>query len=369
MLTLACALGVTPTPVHGAQVTPPGQPAGGPGGADYAHARASVESHGSGATQYWLYLPDAPRPTIAPVIVFAHGWGAMEPKHYEAWLVHLARKGNIVIYPRYQANLRTPTRDFVPNTVTAVREALGQLESERGPIRPDRGRFAVAGHSAGGLIAANLGVALPEAGLPAPRAILSMQPAKSWADGDTPQLPVLDLAKIAPDTLLIALAGADDTLVGDRDARRVFRETTAIPLENKDFVILQSDRHGTPALIAGHRAPSAPTLAGVTLDADEDAAAEAEPEKERGRRGGFLAKAAKKRALRKLGLGDASNQGPPVVDALDYYGTWKLLDALCAAAFTGEHRNIALGGGPGQTFMGTWSDGRPVTPLRSTKQP
>jgi hypothetical protein len=33
----------------------------------------------------------------------------------------------------------------------------------------------------------------------------------------------------------------------------------------------------------------------------------------------------------------------PAANALDYYGLWKLLDALCDAAFYGKHRQYALG--------------------------
>ena len=47
-------------------------------------------------------------------------------------------------------------------------------------------------------------------------------------------------------------------------------------------------------------------------------------------------------------------------NALDWYGYWKFLDALCDAAFTGKNREYALGNTPQQRFMGTWSDGVPV---------
>lgn len=343
-----------------AAATPPGQPATGPGGADYAHAEVRVESHGQGADQYWLYLPDSPRPTEAPVVIFTHGWGAMEPVNYEAWLRHLARKGNVVIYPRYQASLRTPAKDFVPNAVAAVRAAFARLESAGSPVKPDRTRVATAGHSAGGLLAANLGVALPAAGLPTPRAIFAIEPAKSWGQQDGARVPVLDLSRVDPGTLLIALAGEDDRLAREIDAKRVFKETTGIPLENKDYIVLRSDDHGSPALVAGHRAPGAPLTSEARAPSDENAS----------RRKGLLAKAVRARVGQKVMGEDVEMEtGPALVDALDYYGTWKLLDALCDAAFYGKHREIALGGGPRQTFMGTWSDGTPVAPLRSTKTP
>ena len=50
-------------------------------------------------------------------------------------------------------------------------------------------------------------------------------------------------------------------------------------------------------------------------------------------------------------------------DALDFYGFWKLIDALTDAAFYGKNREYALGNTPQQRYMGDWSDGRPVKEL------
>jgi hypothetical protein len=52
------------------------------------------------------------------------------------------------------------------------------------------------------------------------------------------------------------------------------------------------------------------------------------------------------------------------VDALDYYGLWKLFDGLCDAAFYGKNRQDALGNTPEQRFMGKWSDGKAVKGLK-----
>jgi hypothetical protein len=45
------------------------------------------------------------------------------------------------------------------------------------------------------------------------------------------------------------------------------------------------------------------------------------------------------------------------VNALDYFGTWKLFDALEESAFYGRNREYALGNTPQQRYMGKWSDG------------
>ena len=57
------------------------------------------------------------------------------------------------------------------------------------------------------------------------------------------------------------------------------------------------------------------------------------------------------------------------VNALDWYGFWKLGDALCDAAFDGKNREYALGDTPEQRFMGAWSDGTPAKELVVTKEP
>ena len=45
---------------------------------------------------------------------------------------------------------------------------------------------------------------------------------------------------------------------------------------------------------------------------------------------------------------------------VDYYGFWKLFDALTDAAFKNKNRRYALGNPPEQRFMGRWSDGTQV---------
>ena len=57
------------------------------------------------------------------------------------------------------------------------------------------------------------------------------------------------------------------------------------------------------------------------------------------------------------------------IDALDYYGFWKLFDGLTDAAFYGKNREYALGNTPEQRFMGLWSDKTPVKELEVTKTP
>jgi dienelactone hydrolase len=333
--------------------TPPAQPAAGPGGTDYIYADVTRHATGSGSDDAVIFWPEQPSPTgLLPVVIFTHGWGAIDPQHYEAWIRHIVRRGAIVIYPRYQESLRVKPDTFTANAVAGVRRSLDWLAKNPRLPQPDPARWATVGHSAGGVLAANLSVELPQAGLPAPKAVMSVEPGVTRGPEGS-LLPLSDLSRTAAATLLLAVTGEEDELVGDSDALRVYRETTAVPVSQKDLLQLRSDDHGEPALEATHRAPAAP-LPGYEPPQRQ------EPK-------GFLRKRLAKKAAERLadrGLDlNAASHEPAVTNALDFYGTWKLFDALCAAAFEGKWREVALGGGPAQLDMGRWSDGTPVKPM------
>ena len=329
-------------------VTPPSQPASGPGGKQYVNASVTKKRYGTGGQEYWIFEPDSPQPRTAPVIVFLHGWGGMNPLYYGAWLDHLVKRGNIVIYPRYQSTLLTPIKDFLPNTLAAVKDAVRRLQTERGHVTPDFSKFATVGHSLGGVLAANVAAVASASKLPRVRAVMSVEPGIT----ESPiNVPLADLKKIPAETLLLAIAGDQDTLVRDTDAKRIYYESTRVPAQNKDFITLVSDSHGQPALQASHRAPTA-------MNKDYDSGEGV---------GGAPAGASDS-------IGDASisrrvRPETMMINALDYYGTWKLFDALTDAAFTGKNREYALGNTPQQRFMGLWSDGVPVKELKVTDKP
>ena len=329
--------------------TPPSQPQTGPGGKQYVHASVIKNRYGKGGGEYWIFEPDSPKPSTAPLIVFLHGWGGMNPLYYGAWIDHLVKRGNIVVYPRYQATLLTPMKDFTPNALIAIKDAISRLQSEQGHVRPDLNKFATVGHSAGGLLAASVAALADESRLPRVRAVMSVEPGITEAPIS---IPLADLRKIPSETLLLALAGDQDGLVRDTDAKRIYYESTRVPADNKDFIMLVSDTHGTPNLLASHRAPTA-------LDKDYDS-------------GESLTGASS-------GAADRIGNSPQIqrrvrpetmmINALDYYGTWKLFDALCDAAFNNKNREYALGNTPQQRFMGLWSDGTPVKELKVTDKP
>lgn len=282
--------------------SPPRQPKSGPGGADYAHASFQLTEGGEGGEQYWLYEPAKPAVAKAPLVIFLHGYSAMTPESYRDWIVHLVRKGSIVIYPRYQANLLTPAADYHANTEQAIRDALLVLGSP-GHTAPDLDRIAVVGHSAGGVGAVTYAARATEDKLPIPRAVMTV----CAGQGPSPRVtlvPLDDYSKIPADTRLLVMTAADDQFVRDLSSRRIWTRTEH--LKDRLFVTMQSDTHGAPKLHANHLSP---------LAADHLS-----------------------------------------TDALDWRGYWRLFDQLCGDTFSGKVTPI-------DSSMGRWSDGTAVKPL------
>jgi dienelactone hydrolase len=292
---------------NGAQVSgkpsSPKQPAHGPGGSDYPHRAIRETEHGEGGEQFWIIEPAQPAPKNAPLIIFIHGWSAMHPDTYRGWINHLAKRGNIVVYPRYQERLFTPAAEYFPNVVASVRAALDVLK-QPGHVAPDLGRVALAGHSVGGVQVVNYAVAARDEGLPMAKAVMSVEPGQGPERG-LKLVPMRDAATMPAETKLLVVIGDSDGLVGSESARAIWRATKHVT--DRAFITVQSDAHGSPPLNANHLAPISWNRAAI--------------------------------------------------DALDWLGYWRTFDALMDAAFSGKPLAVDLA-------MGAWSDGVPVMPLK-----
>ena len=197
-----------------------------------------TETAGRGVQQSTIIRPDPAPPAPLPVVVFLHGWGAPEPDFYRPWLEHLARRGSAVVYPRYQDSFVQPPRQALGNVLAALRIALA---------RPglDTGSLVIAGHSAGGALAADYAALARTAGLPAPRAIFAAYPGRRLPripDG----LPEIPPRRIAPGTRIVAVASEADGVVGTGTARELVRGATRADAR----LVLVDD----PA-VADHQAP------------------------------------------------------------------------------------------------------------------
>jgi alpha/beta hydrolase fold len=318
---------------------PPGQPPSGPGGADYPHAGFSQQLIGRGARGCWVFSPNDPVPASASIVVFFHGWSGVNPANYGEWLVHLVRRGHIVLYPVYQAAPLAPFTLMMQNAIEGIGAGLLHLQ-ENGPVRPVTERCAFAGHSLGGLIATQCAALKSVPHLPDPRVLLPVQP----GGGRTFSVSLEHLSRVPPDTLALVLIGEDDRHLPIEQPLAIYTALTSIPEKNRNLIVIRSDQHGSPPLIADHSAPLS-----ERADVGPRLAPEAALRREHG--------------LSSLGLRRAH------ADALDFFGHWKLLDAAMAAAFDGRHGEVALGNTPAQRFMGTWSDGTPVNELLVSTRP
>lgn len=302
---------VDPVPAGTISAAPPVQPASGPGAAVYRWAGVASERVGSAPDGAWLLTPagaTAAELAAMPVIVFLHGFTATDPERYWAWLDHLVRQGAVLVYPDYQeSGLSFLDQDeVVPNMLDGI---VGALQAA-GLAPPT---VHVVGHSLGGVLGVAYLDAAPAAGLPEVATLTVIAPGGCATCGGVPvgvDLPAsLD---VPPELLLHIVTGADDSLVGDRDAQAIAAILGDVPGERRRLVEVQSDRHGEPDLVADHLFPQT------------------------GGPGGEI-------------------------DALDWYGLWRPFDALLTCATSGQWCDIALGTDASALAMGHWSDGTPVT--------
>jgi predicted esterase len=312
---------------HAQAPSPPSQPASGPGGSDYPYGAMTVSGpyFADGKTQdpalrYFLYEPADPVPATAPVVLFLHGLGALDPETYSAWIEHMVRKGYVVVWAQYQRKFThgsvTLPEGFARNASAAWIDALGRLTTGL-HVRPAEdalgaAKTAIVGHSLGAFVSVVVGAsaANPLNGMPAPEAIVAVEP------GGMHFIPSGDLGAIPPETKMLVVVGDQDFVVCKATAVGVWEATAQIPDENRNFLLVKSDRHGSPAQIANHFFPVA------NLD------------------------------------------HPVSVDARDFFVTFKLSVAALNCAFDGTDCSYALGNGaPEQVDMGAWSDGVPVEPM------
>jgi len=164
------------------------------------------------------------------------------------------------------------------------------------------------------VIAANLAVLASKNKLPNIKTLMCVEPGTGGFGHGVYE----DYAQIPAKTLLLCVAGVEDGVVGNTDAKRIFKESAQVAKADKDYLTLFSDRHGHPALVADHFVPA---------------------------------------------------PGPNRSPAMRWFGLWKWFDALTDAAFFDTNRKYALGDTEEQRFMGKWSDGQAIVEPKVTKEP
>lgn len=252
-----------------------------------------------------------PRPTWW----FAHGFAGSNPAYYEELLRHLASHGSVVVFSPYPANLLRVQENY-----TILFDGF-TAAAQRYPDLIDTSRVGFAGHSYGGGAVPALALrALRERGWGSNGlALLLLAPWYSYNVTDA------DLAAFPPSTQALFQVYEDDTINDHRMAIDLFTHMT-LPLANKDYLMVRSDRVGDYNYTADHLVPT----------------------------------------------GSANPRPDAAFNALDAWGVVRMAQALSASALENNAagREVALSHGSLlQIQMGTTPEGRPLRAMAETLEP
>lgn len=306
--------------------TQPMQPPTGYGGLLSAYSSIATVNCDDGATGFMLYIPASPHADSLPLVVFDHGFGEWNPLRYARWIEHIVKRGNIVVFPRYQQNeYTTLSTSFTSNAVTGIKRAIDTLQTHSLWTQPELNKVFYIGHSYGGLISANLATNHTTYNIPKPKAILMACP----GFGQYPGGQLSSYSAMDSSIFVLDIIEHGDNVVDSTFGLQVFNQTTAVPYSHKNLVIHFADSTGTPAITSTHGESSC-------VDSAYD----------NGDRGVVMAQATY-----------------AYTDATDFYCYWKLFDALEDCALNGNGCTTAFGDTYSQKDMGLWSNSTPLKPL------
>lgn len=207
----------------------------------------------------WLFVPDEPAATgPTPVVMFMHGWGALQAGFYGDWIKHLVRRGNIVLYPRHQTSvyrMTSRTDDIINRSLAALLYSLAQKSPH---AYPDWNRFTMIGHSTGAIVGPNYFASeRPDNPIPQPRGMFLVNPGNSY-------ISIHDMSRIKDTTFVNVVASdMDHADAQHRTTRGVFNKFAHIPDDRKSYEIFPSPPGAAddPTLPrADHFFPCAPAL-------------------------------------------------------------------------------------------------------------
>jgi hypothetical protein len=160
--------------------------------------------------------------------------------------------------------------------------------------------------------------------IPKPKAVFLVSPGTGPFSGGL----LKTYEDISEDTNLLVMVSDKDRTVGDKIGNLIY--STAVNVRNRNLIRQYSDYYGSESLTSGHDES-------YSVDQEFDSG---------------IKNFSTKRAL-KIGR----------LNAIDFFGYWKLFDALNAFTREGKYREYAFGNTPEQRFLGYWSDGKKVQEL------
>jgi len=240
----------------------------------------------------------------SPVIFFAPGFANNDPVEYKPLINHIVSRGYALVYAPFQivSGDITLHKKRYDTIFAGFEEAVSRYGSSF-----DLTRVGYAGHSYGGSALLNLSFRGLERGWGKDGLFLFVMAPWYYYEMSLSQF-----VNFPQHAKVIVQVYEQDGVCDHRVGKEIF-ERINLPASEKDFVMLLREER-----------------LGYKLEADH---------------------------------GTPSGGGQ---DAHDFYGVYRLLDALADYAFAGkqEAKQIALGGGSAeQRFMGSWPDGRPVREL------
>jgi len=295
------------------RVSAPQQPTQGPGGKDYKHNKVNQSFYGRSLQDwYWLFEPEAPKPDSAYIIVYWHGVTNHSPqniyKENQEFIYHLVKKGYTIVVPVFQHDSRNiPTSIRLRNAATTLHAAFDELMTGNHvkPICDSLGRiiYGSIGYSLGGSMTSYTAHLSNSMELPPPKAICLLVPA--LGSGQYTGIPC--------DTKLLLISGDRDVNQKKHLSIDWYQFKHILP-ENKRLIVLRSDYHGVPKMVADHRFPVSGSNAGDST----------------------------------------------TLNALDYFGVWKLTESLMQCAFSNTNCDFVFSDTLKICNMGNWSDGQPM---------
>jgi len=334
----------TPSPAK-PQATIPGTEAI---SARHTHAAVELVTLSEGMHRVYIFLPAQPSVIgAAPVVFFEHGWQGMNPKNYGALIGHLARGGNVVIYPVYQENNETSPQIVTAIAAEAERTAIAELH--RRGIEIDKQRVVYFGYSMGTAIALNLAAHAEAEHLPAAQALVFAAPgdAHDVVQGEKAKSIWPNLKELPASLPIAIVTGQDDTAIGLPTGRRLAAALCSVTKpDRRVLLVLPADEHAGSKVSSGHGAVGSP-------DSRYDMELTTPSTK-----------------LPKIIAGREGFEPSVSLNQLDFFGFWRVLDAVIdslAAAPSPSSRyvppaEVFASGTPGQTSLGTWADGTPLKP-------
>lgn len=250
----------------------------------------------------------------APTIFFSHALNAAKPDIYSALIENIVSQGYVLVYSPYPGQ-KDDTKATVGSRYNTLRSGFDAAVQSYGQMM-DTSKVGFMGHSFGGGATPSIAYrGLVENGWGNDGSFIFIM-----APWYATEISVSQLNQIPSSTKVIVQVYEEDTVNDHRIAIDLFKE---FDVSEKQYILLESDRSFSQcSLIADHGVPAS--------------------------------------------IGREGSR----VNALDYYGVFRVVDALADYAFTGSPEGQQLiFGDDDLRFMGNWPNGQGVVQAQITQSP